>query len=120
MNTRNKIKADFNRKERYIIIMQLQPVGDNIILKIEIKQKEEKTKGGVVLLNEGTEQSLRTEIASVVATGEGRILNDGKMIPLTVKTGDKVIYNKFAGTEINADGEKYLILKETDILAKIK
>lgn len=100
--------------------MTLQPIGDNLILKIEIKQKEEKTQGGLVLINEGTEQSLRTDLAEVIAIGEGRVLNNGEVLPPTVKVGDKVIYNKFAGTEINANGEKYLILKETDILAITK
>ena len=100
--------------------MRLQPVGDNIILKIEIKKKEEKTQGGLIVLNEGTEQSLRTDIAEVIAIGEGRVLNDGRVLAPSVSVGDKVIYNKFAGTEVNVDGEKYLILKETDILVKIK
>lgn len=101
-------------------MMKLQPVGDNIILKIEIKKKEEKTQGGLIVLNEGTEQSLRTDIAEVIAIGEGRVLNDGRVLAPSVSVGDKVIYNKFAGTEVNVDGEKYLILKETDILIKIK
>lgn len=101
-------------------MMKLQPVGDNIILKIEIKKKEEKTQGGLIVLNEGTEQSLRTDIAEVIAIGEGRVLNDGRVLTPSVSVGDKVIYNKFAGTEVNVDGEKYLILKETDILIKIK
>lgn len=101
-------------------MMRLQPVGDNIILKIEIKKKEEKTQGGLIVLNEGTEQSLRTDIAEVIAIGEGRVLNDGRVLAPSVSVGDKVIYNKFAGTEVNVDGDKYLILKETDILIKIK
>lgn len=100
--------------------MNLQPIGDNLILKIEIKKKEEKTKEGLILLNEGTEQSLRTDVAEVIAIGEGRVLNNGQILKPTVKVGDRVIYNKFAGTEIIADEEKYLILKETDILAITK
>lgn len=100
--------------------MTLQPIGDNIILEIEIKKKHEKTNGGVILINEGTEQSLRTEEGTVVAVGDGRVLNDGRILPLTVSVGDKVIYNKFAGTELKVDDKKYLILKETDILVKIQ
>ena len=135
--------------------MILEPIGDNLILKIEMKQKEEKTNAGLILINEGTEQSLRTDMATVIAIGEGRVLNNGQpmyfniglmgasqnklinqieinpdkklveknigqILKPTVKEGDKVLYNKFAGTEINADGEKYLILKETDILAIVK
>ena len=100
--------------------MILEQIGDNLILKIEMKQKEEKTNAGLIIINEGTVQSLRTDMATVIAIGEGRVLNNGQILKPTVKEGDKVLYNKFAGTEINADGEKYLILKETDILAIVK
>ena len=119
MNTRNKIKTNTNRKE-WNIIMTLQPIGDNILLKIEIKKKEEKTEGGLLLNNEVTEQSLRTDIGEVIAIGEGRVLNNGQILVPNVKVNDKVLYNKFAGTEVNIDGEKFLILKETDILAITK
>lgn len=100
--------------------MTLQPIGDNLILEIEIKQKEEKSSGGIILINEGTEQSLRTDIAKVVAVGDGRILNNGDTLPLKTKIGDKVLYNKYAGTEIELENKKYLILKETDILAIVE
>lgn len=100
--------------------MTLQPIGDNLILEIEIKQKEEKSSGGIILINEGTEQSLRTDIAKVVAVGDGRILNNGDTLPLKTKIGDKVLYNKYAGTEIELESKKYLILKETDILAIVE
>lgn len=97
--------------------MQIQPVGDNLILKIEVKKKEEKTASGIILANSGTQQSLRQDIGTVVAIGEGRRLNNGELLPPCVKEGQKVLFNKYAGTEINQDEEKYLILKETDILA---
>lgn len=100
--------------------MNLQPIGDNLILEIEIKQKEETTKGGLILLNEGTEQSLRTDMARVVAIGEGRILNNGQLLAPSVRVGDEVLYNKYAGTEVQYNNKKYLLLKETDILAKIR
>lgn len=100
--------------------MTLQPIGDNLILEIKIKQKEEKSSGGIILINEGTEQSLRTDIAKVVAVGDGRILNNGDTLPLKTKIGDKVLYNKYAGTEIELENKKYLILKETDILAIVE
>lgn len=99
--------------------MNLQPMGDNLLLEIEIKQKEEKTEKGLILLNEGTEQSLRTDIAKVVAVGDGRILNNGNILSPSVCIGDKVLYNKYAGTEIMFEDKKYLLLKETDILARI-
>lgn len=100
--------------------MNLQPMGDNLLLEIEIKQKEEKTEGGLILLNEGTEQSLRTDMAKVVAIGEGRRLNNGQLLTPSVRVGDQVLYNKYAGTEIQYDNKKYLLLKETDILARVK
>ncbi len=100
--------------------MNLQPMGDNLLLEIEMKQKEEKTEKGLILLNEGTEQSLRTDIARVVAVGDGRVLNNGNMLLPSVSIGDKVLYNKYAGTEIMFEDKKYLLLKETDILARIK
>ena len=100
--------------------MTLQPIGDNLILEIEIKQKEETSSSGIILINEGTEQSLRTDIAKVVAVGDGRVLNNGNFLPLKVKVDDKVLYNKYAGTEIELENKKYLILKETDILAIVE
>lgn len=100
--------------------MNLQPMGDNLLLEIEVKQKEEKTEGGLILLNEGTEQSLRTDMARVVAIGEGRMLNNGQLLTPSVNVGDQVLYNKYAGTEIQFDNKKYLLLKETDILARVK
>ena len=100
--------------------MTLQPIGDNLILEIEIKQKEETSSSGIILINEGTEQSSRTDIAKVVAVGDGRVLNNGNFLPLKVKVDDKVLYNKYAGTEIELENKKYLILKETDILAIVE
>ena len=100
--------------------MNLQPMGDNLLLEIEVKQKEEKTEGGLIVLNEGTEQSLRTDMARVVAIGEGRMLNNGQLLIPSVNVGDQVLYNKYAGTEIQFDNKKYLLLKETDILARVK
>lgn len=100
--------------------MILQPVGDNIVLKIKDKQKEEVKASGFVVLNQGTEQSLRTDIGEVIAVGEGRYLNNGQLLPLIAKEGQRVLYNKYAGTQVILDNEKYLIIKETDILAIVK
>lgn len=100
--------------------MILQPIGDNLIIKIKDKEKEEVTQSGLILLNQGTQQSLRTDVGEVIAVGEGRMLNNGQLLPLTVKTGEKVLYNKYAGTEVIVDTDKYLIIKETDILAVVK
>lgn len=100
--------------------MILQPIGDNIVLKIKDKEKETVRESGLIMLNEGTEQALRTDIAEVIAVGEGRLSNNGTLLPLRVKEGCKVIYNKYAGTRINSGEESYLIVKECDILAIVK
>lgn len=100
--------------------MTLQPIGDNLVIKIKDKEKEEVTKTGLILLNQGTQQSLRQDIGEVIAIGEGRLLNNGEVLPFSVKVGEKVLYNKYAGSEVIIDAEKYLIIKETDILAIVK
>lgn len=101
--------------------MILQPTGDNIVLllpKPEAK-KEEKTSAGIILPNK-TEQNSRKDIADVVAVGEGRRLNNGELLPTSVKAGDKVLFNKYAGTEVMIEENIYLIIKECDVLAIIK
>lgn len=100
--------------------MILQPIGDNLVIKIKDKEKEEVTKSGLILLNQGTQQSLRQDIGEVIAIGEGRVLNNGEVLPFSVKIGEKVLYNKYAGSEVIIDTDKYLIIKETDILAIVK
>lgn len=100
--------------------MILQPIGDNLVIKIKDKEKEEVTKSGLILLNQGTQQSLRQDIGEVVAIGDGRVLNNGEILPFSVQVGEQVLYNKYAGSEVIVDTGKYLIIKETDILAIVK
>lgn len=100
--------------------MILQPIGDNVVLKIKEREKEEVRQSGLIMLNQGTEQTLRMEIGEVIAVGEGRTLNNGTVLPLSIKAGQQVIYNKYAGTQIMSGEDKYLIVKETDILAIVK
>lgn len=95
--------------------MNIKPIGDNIILKLENKEQEKQTVSGILLVS--SEQNVRKDVAIVAAVGEGRILNNGTVLPSRVKVGDKVIFNKYAGTEIESGQEKYLIIKESDILA---
>lgn len=99
--------------------MILQPINDNIVLKLPVEPKEAVTTGGIVLPGAtGHEQPNKGE---VIAVGQGRITADGKLIELNVKEGDTVLFNKFAGTLIQeGENEKFLILKESDILAKVK
>ncbi len=94
--------------------MKLVPLGDRVVLKqIEV---EETTKSGIVLPGQSKEKPLQAE---VVAVGPGGIV-EGKEVTMLVSEGDKVVYSKYAGTEIELDGEEYLIVKQNDILAVIK
>ncbi len=100
--------------------MILQPIADNVVLKIKDREREEVRQSGLIVMNQGTEQTLRMEIGEVVAVGEGRTLNNGTVLPLSIKAGQQVIYNKYAGTQIMSGEDKFLIVKETDILAIVK
>ena len=102
--------------------MILQPTGDNIVLLLpkQESKKEEKTSSGIILMTNKTEQNTRKDIASVVAVGEGRRLNSGQLLPMSVKEGDKILFNKYAGTEVVIEENTYLIIKECDVLATIK
>lgn len=100
--------------------MILQPLGDNIVLELPELEKEKTTESGIFIPVTGTEQSLRKEIAKVAAVGEGRRLNTGEVLTPRVKENDEVLYNKYAGTELLIEDKKYLVIKESDILAVIK
>ncbi|MBU4343212.1 MAG: co-chaperone GroES [Candidatus Omnitrophica bacterium] len=95
--------------------MAIQPLGDRVLVKR--LEAEEKTKGGIVLPDTAKEKPQKGE---VVAVGKGRVLESGKVEPLEVKKGDKVLFGKYAGNEISYNEDEYLILKEEDILAIIK
>ncbi|NLY53283.1 MAG: co-chaperone GroES [Firmicutes bacterium] len=95
--------------------MNLQPLADRIVVKP--LAQEEKTKSGIVLPDTAKEKPQKGE---VLAVGPGRMTEDGTRLPMEVKVGDKVIYSKYAGTEVKIDDEEYLILKETDVLAIVK
>ena len=94
--------------------MKLVPLGDRVVLKQIVA--EETTKSGIVLPGQTKEKPQQAE---VIAVGPGGIV-DGKEVPMFVKVGDKVIYSKYAGTEVELDGEEYLVVKQNDILAVIK
>lgn len=99
--------------------MILQPINDNIVVELPEVEKEEKTQGGIYIPTSG-QQQIRSDRGEVVAVGEGRITADGKLIPLRVKEGNTILFNKFAGTEIAIGEKRYLIIKECDILAIVK
>lgn len=90
----------------------LRPLGDRVVVKrIE---EEAKTKGGIVLPDTAKEKPQR---GKVIAVGSGRVLDNGTKVPLEVKEGDTVVFAKYGGTEIEIDGEEYIILSERDLLA---
>ena len=94
--------------------MKLVPLGDRVVLKqVEV---EETTKSGIVLPGQSKEKPLQAE---VIAVGPGGVV-EGKEVTMLVSEGDKVVYSKYAGTEIELDGQEYLIVKQNDILAVIK
>jgi chaperonin GroES len=93
--------------------MDLKPLGDRVI--VEVLDEEETTFSGIVLPDTAKEKPQR---GKVLAVGPGKY-EDGKLVPLDVKKGDEVIYSKYGGTEIKVGGEEYLILRESDILAKV-
>ena len=95
--------------------MAIRPLDDRVV--VEPLEAEEKTQGGIVLPDSAKEKPTKGKVISV---GEGKLLDSGKRADLLVKKGDKVLYGKYAGTEITVGGKDYLILKENDILAKIE
>jgi len=97
-------------------MMKIQPLHDRVIVKRV--EEEEKTKGGIIIPDTAKEKPIE---GVVVAVGSGKIEGEGsKKIPLDVKEGDRVLFSKYAGTEINIEGEEHLIMKEEDIIAIVK
>jgi chaperonin GroES len=94
--------------------MNIKPLGERIVLKV--LESEEKTKSGIVLPDTAKE---KPQMGKVLAVGSGKILDNGEKLPLEVKVGDQVLFAKYAGTEVKLDGEEYMVLKESDVLAII-
>lgn len=92
---------------------KIKPLGDRVVIKPT--PKEEVSKGGIVLPDTAKEKPQEGEI---LAVGPGKLSEDGKLMPMEVKVGDKVIYSKYAGTEFKLDEEEVVIMRESDILAK--
>lgn len=95
--------------------MKIVPLQDRVLVKR--LEEEEKTKGGIIIPDTAKEKPVE---GKVIAVGKGRIKEDGTVTPLEVKAGDKVLFSKYAGTEINIDGEEHLMMREDDILGIIK
>jgi chaperonin GroES len=94
--------------------MKLKPLGDRLIVKAV--EEEETTASGIVLPDTAKEKPQR---GKVLAVGDGKVADDGKRVPIDVSDGDEVLYSKYGGTEITVDGEELLVLKESDVLAKV-
>lgn len=95
--------------------MNLKPIGDKVI--VEVLKAEDKTKGGIILPDTAKE---KPQEAKVIAVGSGKILSNGKVIPLDVTPGDTVIFGKYSGSEVKVDDKEYLIIEHDDILAVVK
>jgi chaperonin GroES len=94
--------------------MKLRPLHDRVIIKR--LEAETKSAGGIVIPDSATEKPIRGE---VVAVGAGKILEDGKVRPVGVKAGEKVLFGKYSGTEVKVDGEELLVMREEDLMAVI-
>ena len=95
------------------MVVKLEPLGDRIVVKP--LAREEVTKGGIIIPDTAKEKPQEGE---VVAVGPGRVSDSGKRIAMEVAVGDKVIYNKYSGTEFKIDDVEYMILRESDVIAK--
>jgi len=95
--------------------MKLRPLDDRVVIKQS--DAEEKTTGGIILPDTAKE---KPQIGRIIATGPGKLLDNGKQSQMSIKRNDKVIYAKYIGSEVEIDGEKYVILHERDILGIVE
>jgi chaperonin GroES len=95
--------------------MNIQPLQDRVLVKT--LDTGEMKKGGIIIPDTAKE---KPQEAEVIAIGPGRISDDGKLIPVNVKVGDKILFGKYSGTEVTVDGAEYLFMRESDILAVLK
>ena len=91
--------------------MKIRPLQDRVIVK-RVKE-EEKTKGGIIIPDTAKEKPIEGE---VIAVGNGKVQEDGKVRPLDVKAGDRVLFSKYAGTDVKVDGDDLIIIREDDVL----
>ena len=95
--------------------MAIRPLHDRVLIKRV--EEEQKTKGGIIIPDTAKEKPAE---GKVIAVGNGRVLEDGKIRPLDVKAGDRVLFGKYSGTEVKVDGDEHLILREDDILCVLE
>ena len=95
--------------------MKIRPLQDRVI--VQRIEEEEKTKGGIIIPDTAKE---KPQEGKVVAVGKGKVNDDGKLLPLSVKAGDKILFGKYSGTEVKLNGNEYLIMREDDILGIVE
>jgi chaperonin GroES len=95
--------------------MKVRPLHDRVI--VERVKEEEKTKGGIIIPDTAKEKPIE---GKVVAVGAGKVLDDGRRVPLQVKAGDRILFGKYAGTDIKIEGKDHLIMREDDIIAIVE
>jgi len=95
--------------------MKIRPLQDRVIVKR--LEEEEKTKGGIIIPDTAKE---KPQEGKVIAVGKGKVTEEGKLIPMDVKVGDKILFGKYSGSEIKIGGEEHLIMREEDILGIIE
>jgi chaperonin GroES len=95
--------------------MKIRPLQDRVI--VQRVQEEERTKGGIIIPDTAKE---KPQEGKVIAVGKGKVNDDGKVTPLDVKVGDRILFGKYSGSEIKLDGEEHLIMREDDILGVLE
>ena len=95
--------------------MNIKPLGDRVVLKAA--KAEETTKSGIILTSNSQEKPVYSE---VVAVGPGKVDEDGKLVPMNIEVGQKVIYSRYAGTDVKLEDEEYTIVRQDDVLAVVK
>ncbi|RMH80906.1 MAG: co-chaperone GroES [Acidobacteria bacterium] len=95
---------------------KLRPLYDKVVVR-RFEEQEQKTASGIIIPDTAKE---KPQMGEVVAVGEGKLLQNGQQVPPKVKVGDRVVFNKYAGTEVELNGEKYLIMSEDEILAIVE
>jgi chaperonin GroES len=96
--------------------MKIRPLQDRVIVK-RLEEEAEKTKGGIIIPDTAKE---KPQQGKIIAAGKGKVNDDGKVTPLDVKVGDRILFGKYSGSEIKIDGEEHLIMREEDILGVIE
>ena len=94
--------------------MKINPLADRIVVKA--LEAEEKSRGGIIIPDNAKE---KPQMGEVLTVGQGKITDEGKKIPMTLKKGDRILYGKYSGTEITFENEEVIIMNESDVLAKI-